>query len=175
VSKYPNILPLLEVLNSCTYPFSFLVPLLDLLILFQLHLELHCFLEQIVRHVDLSFYLLYLCFCLLFPLLPHLWWSGRCEMLLKILDFLLVLINCLHNLINILCRREFDSMRLLWNLLIGYNHFLLHPLHAFLLLFGLDLILLEYQFHLVPIILYLLRFYCICACTRINLPCNADL
>jgi hypothetical protein len=49
---------LLEVLDSCTYPFSFLVPLLDLLILFQLRSDLCFFLKQVGCHVDLSLYII---------------------------------------------------------------------------------------------------------------------
>jgi hypothetical protein len=162
-------------LDNFSYPFSFLVPLLDLLILFHLRPELCCFLEQVVCHVDLLFYLLYLLCWLLFPLLPHLRWSGRCELLSKILDLLLVLIDFLHNLINILCHREFGLLRGLCNFLVGYDHFLLQSLHAFLLFFCLELSLLEYQFHLVLMLLYLLQFYCICACTRLYLLCNTEL
>jgi hypothetical protein len=65
-------------------------------------------------------------------------------MLVEILDLLLVLIDCLHNLINLFHRCEFSRLCGIWNLLIGYDHFLLQSLHAYPLLFGLKLGLLEY-------------------------------
>jgi hypothetical protein len=162
-------------LDRCTYPFSVMVPLLDPLILFQLLPKLCYFIEQVIHRVDLSFYLLYLCCFLMFPFLPHLRWSGRCEILLEILDILLVLIKFLQNLINLLCHSEFGCLSVLWDLPIGYDHFFLQSLHVFPLFFGLDLVLLKYQFHLITVILYLLQFYYICACTRLYLLCNTDL
>jgi hypothetical protein len=67
------------------------------------------------------------------------------------------------------------SLRGLLNLLISSDHFLLQSLHAFPLLFGLDLGLFKYQFHLFMFILYLLQFDRICAWTRLYLLCNANL
>jgi hypothetical protein len=140
------LLPLIEVLDSCTYPFSFPIPLLDLLILFHIFPEMRFFLEQVIRCMELLFYLLYFLCCFLFPSLLHYWWSGRCEMLSNILDLLLVLIDCLHNLINFIFRRKFGLLRILWDLLVGYNNFLFQSLHTFLPFFGIELGLLEYQF-----------------------------
>jgi hypothetical protein len=169
------LMPLLEVLDSCVYPFFFLVPLLDLLILFQLRPELCFFHEQVGHYVDLSLYLLYLHCYLLLPLLLHLWWSGRCERLLEVLDLIFILIDCLHNMINILCHREFSRLHSLWNFLVGYDQFLLQPIHIVSLILGLDLSLLKYQFHHISIVLFLLQFYCVCACTRLYHMCDADL
>jgi hypothetical protein len=153
---YHCLVPLLEVLDSCTYHFSFMVPLLNLLILFQLCLELCYFFEQFSGHVDLSLYLLYLCCFLLLPLLPHLWWSGRHEILPEVLNLMFVLIDCLHNLINLLCHHEFNHLHPLSNFLIGYDQFMLQPIRMVSLIFGLDIVFLEYQFYLISIVLYLL-------------------
>jgi hypothetical protein len=169
------IMPLVEVLDNCAYPFFFLVPLLDLLILFQLRPELCFFLKQVGHRVDLSLYILYM-YCYFFlPLLLHLWWSGRYEILLKVLELLFVLIDYLHNLINILCHHEFDCLRTFWDFLIGYDQFLVHPIRTVYLVFGLYLSLLEYQFHLVPILFYLLQFHYVYACARLYLLCDPDL
>jgi hypothetical protein len=148
--------PLLEVLDSCAYPFFFLVPLLDLLIFFYLHPKLCCLLEQVNLHVNLSLYLLYLRCCLMLPLLLHLWWSGRYELLPKVLDLMYVLIDCFHNLINLLCHREFIPLHALWDFIISYGQFLLHPICTIFLIFGLELSLLEYQFQIILIVPYLL-------------------
>jgi hypothetical protein len=91
------------------------------------------------------------------------------------LNLLLVLIDCLYNLINLLCRHEFDFLRILWDFLVGYNHFLLHPIFLVLLIFCLELSLLENQFQRVSTFLFLLQFHCICVCTIIYLLCNVDL
>ena len=96
-------------------------------------------------------------------------------MLLEVLDLLLVLIDFLHNLINLLYHCEFNHLCILWDFLVGYNQFLFQSICAFLLLFGINLSLLKYQFHAVPIILCLLQFCCICACVRLYLLCNPDL
>jgi hypothetical protein len=142
-----------------------LVPLLDLLIFFQLHPELCCLLEQVGCHVDLSLYLLYIFCCLLLPLLLHIWWSGRYELLSEVLDLLFVLIYILHNLINLLCHCEFDHLHALWYFLIGYGQLILHPIFSVFFIFSIELSLLEYQVHLIPIVLFLLQFRCVCACT----------
>jgi hypothetical protein len=148
--------PLLEGLDSCAYPFSFQVPLLDLLILLHLRPDFCFFLEQVGRRVDLSLYLLYLRCFLLLPLFLHLQWSGRCEILLEVLDILLILIDCLHNLINLLCYREFNHLCVPWYSLIGCDQFLHQSIRAVLLIFGLELILLEYQFQCISSVLFLL-------------------
>jgi hypothetical protein len=60
-----------------------------------------CFIEQVSGCADLLLYLLQLCCCFLLPFLLHCWWRGWYEMLSEILNLLLVLLDCLHNLINI--------------------------------------------------------------------------
>jgi hypothetical protein len=67
------LLPLFEVLDSCTYPFFFLVPLLDMLIFFQPHPKLCFFLEQVGHCINLSFYLFHQHNCIFLPFLLHYW------------------------------------------------------------------------------------------------------
>jgi hypothetical protein len=85
--------------------------------------------------VDLSLYLLYLHCCLMLPLLLHFWRSGRYDNFLKMLDLLPVLIDFLHNLINLLHRCEICCLRVLWNFLICNHQFLLHLIRVVLFIF----------------------------------------
>jgi len=125
--------------------------------------------------MELFLYLLYMCCFLLLYLLLNLWWSGRCELHLELLDLLLVLIDFLHNMINLLCHHEFGHLQVLWDFIIGYDQFLFQPIHMVLLTFCLKIILLEYQFQHISIFFYLLQFCCICACVRLYLLYNVYL
>jgi hypothetical protein len=146
LSDQHRLMPLIEVLHNCFYPLLFLVPLLDLLILLQLRPPLCLFIEQVGSYADLSLHILYMCCCFLLPLLLHLRGSGRSELFLNVLDILPILIDCLDNLINLLCFRELCCLRALRNFLIGYNQSLLKPICAVFLIFGLEIDLLEHQF-----------------------------
>jgi hypothetical protein len=130
------------------------------------------FIEQVDSCIDLSLHLLYLCYCFILPFLLHLWGSGRDELFPEVLDLLPVLIDCLHNLINLLHHHELCCLHSLWNFVIGYIQSLLKPIHTIFLVFGLDIDLLEHQFQLFSVVLHLLQLCCVCACTNVpHVPC----
>jgi hypothetical protein len=52
------------------------------------------------------------------------------HILMEVLDLLPILIICLHNMINILCHHDLCHLRSLWDFLVGYNQFLLQPIHV---------------------------------------------
>jgi hypothetical protein len=117
-----GLVPFFEFLDHCIDPFLFLVPALDLWVLFQPCPNLHYFIEQFSCCANLLFHLLQLrCFFML-PFLPHCWWSGWCELFMDILDCLLILINCLHNLVNVSCYWEFIPLRSAWDFLKNSSH-----------------------------------------------------
>jgi hypothetical protein len=120
-----GLLLLLELLDHDIDPFLFLVPPLDLWILFQPCPKLRCFIKKFSYCANLVLDLLQLHFCFMLPLLPDYWWSGWCELFSYILDLLLILINFLCNMINHFCFCDFLTLHDLWNLLISSCHFLL--------------------------------------------------
>jgi hypothetical protein len=149
---------LLELLDHCVDPFFLLVPLLDLLILLQSSPKLHCFIEQVSCCTDLLLYLLHLHYFFLIPLLLGCWWSGWCELFSDILYLLLILINCLHNPVNLLCCFEFISLHGLWNLLLSSFHFFLQSFYALPFLLGLIFSLFIDYFQRLLILCCLLQF-----------------
>jgi hypothetical protein len=128
----------------------------DFLILLQPGPELRCFIEQVSCCANLLLYLLQLRCCFLLPLLLHCWWSSWCELFSKILDILLVLINCLRNPINIFCCCDYLTLCGLWNLLISSCHFLLQSFYVLPFLLGIRFSLLIYYFG--PLLCCLLQF-----------------
>jgi len=109
------------------------------------------------------------------PLLLHLQGHGRYELFSEVLDLLPVLIDFMHNLINLLCRHELFCLHSLWNFVIGYSQSMLEPIHVIFLIFGLNIDLLEHQFQIFSLFLHLLQFYCICACAWLYLLRDIDL
>jgi hypothetical protein len=128
---------ILEILDHGANPFFFHVPFLDLLILLQPCPKLCFFIKQVSCCANLLFYLLQLHCCCLLPLLLDCWWSGWYHLFSKILDLLLLLINCLCNSINLVYCCDFLTVRGLWNILISSCHFFLQYFYALPFLLGL--------------------------------------
>jgi hypothetical protein len=135
-------MPLLEFLDRCIDPFCFHSPFVDLLILLQPSPKLRCFIEQVNGCADLLLYLLQLRCCFLFPFLLHYWWHGWYELLPEILNLLLVLFDCLRNLINLFHYCKFIPLCDVWKLLKNsfYSLFQFVPMFSFLLSFRLGLL-----------------------------------
>jgi hypothetical protein len=91
---------------------------------------LHFPIKQVHSCVDLSFHFVHLSCNFLSPLFFHLRGSHRDEFFLEVFDLLSVLINCLHNVINLLHCVGICYLRVVWDFVIGCSHSLLEPVHV---------------------------------------------